>query len=105
MDLLDCGTGSPLIVIPGVQGRWEYVKPAIDALAGIVDLLAATAEPDELEALRRDLAQLRMAYVQGGTVAPPDAPDAEAPSDADEPPGDGGPGEQRPPIWTPGGEV
>ncbi len=44
----------------------EQAREAIDALAGIVDLLAPTAEPDELEALRRDLAQLRMAFVQAG---------------------------------------
>lgn len=77
----------------------EQAREAIDALAGIVDLLAPMAEPDELEALRRDLAQLRMAFVQSGEPAPP-------PPAADEPPPDDeGPGEERPPIWTPGGEV
>jgi hypothetical protein len=76
----------------------EQAREAIDALAGIVELLAPTAEPEELEALRRDLAQLRMAFVQSGaTEAPPPA--------AGEPPDDEGPGEERPPIWTPGGEV
>lgn len=33
MNIIDRGTGSPLIVIPGVQGRWEYVEPAVAALA------------------------------------------------------------------------
>jgi 3-oxoadipate enol-lactonase len=33
MVLIDVGTGPPLIVIPGIQGRWEYVRPAVDALA------------------------------------------------------------------------
>ena len=33
MDLIDRGSGPALIVIPGVQGRWEYVEPAIAALA------------------------------------------------------------------------
>ena len=42
----------------------EQAREAIDALAGIVDLLAPLAPPEELEALRRDLAQLRMAFVQ-----------------------------------------
>jgi Domain of unknown function (DUF1844) len=82
----------------------EQAREAIDALAGIVDLLAQTAEPDELEALRRDLAQLRMAFVQAGATGPAPAA-AEEPPSADEPPEDEGPGEQRPPIWTPGGEV
>ena len=82
----------------------EQARAAIDALAGIVDLLAPTAEPDELEALRRDLAQLRMAFVQAGATAPASAAEQDPPA-ADEPPEDEGPGEQRPPIWTPGGEV
>jgi len=75
----------------------EQAREAIDALAGVVELLAPTAEPDELEALRRDLAQLRMAYVQSG-AASASPPAAEQPEDE-------GPGEERPPIWTPGGEV
>src|SRR6476659_9028513 len=75
----------------------EQAREAIDALAGVVELLAPTAEPDELEALRRDLAQLRMAYVQSGAASSP-PPAAEQSEDE-------GPGEERPPIWTPGGEV
>jgi 3-oxoadipate enol-lactonase len=31
--LVDIGSGPPLVLIPGVQGRWEYVRPAVDALA------------------------------------------------------------------------
>ena len=83
----------------------EQAREAIDALAGIVELLAPTAEPDELEALRRDLAQLRMAYVQAGTAAAAPEPEPEAPPSTDEQPDDEDPGDQRPPIWTPGGEV
>jgi hypothetical protein len=77
----------------------EQAREAIDALAGVIELLAPTAEPDELEALRRDLAQLRMAFVQSG------APAAAPPAADEPPPEDEGPGEERPPIWTPGGEV
>jgi pimeloyl-ACP methyl ester carboxylesterase len=33
VDIIDRGTGTPIVVIPGVQGRWEWMKPAIDALA------------------------------------------------------------------------
>lgn len=29
----DGGDGSPVVVIPGVQGRWEWMRPALDALA------------------------------------------------------------------------
>jgi pimeloyl-ACP methyl ester carboxylesterase len=31
--VVDVGTGPPLVLIPGIQGRWEYLQPAIDALA------------------------------------------------------------------------
>jgi 3-oxoadipate enol-lactonase len=33
MTMYDRGSGPPLIVIPGVQGRWEWMKPALDALS------------------------------------------------------------------------
>ena len=74
----------------------DQAREAIDALGGVVDLLAPLAPADELEALRSDLAQLRMAFVQSQGATPAGA--AEQP-DAEEP------GEQRPPIWTPGGDV
>jgi hypothetical protein len=80
------------------QADREQAREAIDALAGIVELLAPLSPPDEVEALRRDLAQLRMAFVQSAEAPP-------APPPAEEKPDDEGPGEERPPIWTPGGEV
>jgi pimeloyl-ACP methyl ester carboxylesterase len=33
MNIIDRGSGEPLVVIPGIQGRWEWMKPGIDALA------------------------------------------------------------------------
>jgi pimeloyl-ACP methyl ester carboxylesterase len=27
------GAGAPLVLVPGLQGRWEWMRPAIDALA------------------------------------------------------------------------
>lgn len=33
MKIVDRGGGTPIVVIPGVQGRWEWMKPTIDALA------------------------------------------------------------------------
>lgn len=29
----DNGTGPPLIVVPGIQGRWEWFKPALDRMS------------------------------------------------------------------------
>lgn len=76
----------------------EQAREAIDALAGIVELLSPLAPPEDLEALRADLAQLRMAYVQSQSAAPPPAPVAEESAED-------APAEERPSIWTPGGEV
>jgi pimeloyl-ACP methyl ester carboxylesterase len=33
VDLIDRGSGPPLVLIPGLQGRWEYLRPAVDALS------------------------------------------------------------------------
>jgi pimeloyl-ACP methyl ester carboxylesterase len=33
MHIVERGTGDPLVLIPGLQGRWEYLAPAVDALA------------------------------------------------------------------------
>ncbi|HEX5111087.1 MAG TPA: alpha/beta hydrolase [Vicinamibacterales bacterium] len=33
MNIVDVGSGPPLVMIPGIQGRWEWMKPAVDALA------------------------------------------------------------------------
>lgn len=31
--MLDIGSGPPVAVLPGVQGRWEWMRPALEALA------------------------------------------------------------------------
>ncbi|MCL4847985.1 MAG: alpha/beta hydrolase [Acidobacteria bacterium] len=31
--MIDIGSGPPLVVLPGIQGRWEWMQPALDALA------------------------------------------------------------------------
>jgi pimeloyl-ACP methyl ester carboxylesterase len=33
MRVVDRGAGAPLVIVPGVQGRWEYMRPTVDALA------------------------------------------------------------------------
>lgn len=33
MKIVDRGGGTPVVVVPGIQGRWEWMKPAINALA------------------------------------------------------------------------
>jgi pimeloyl-ACP methyl ester carboxylesterase len=31
--MVDVGTGVPLVLVPGIQGRWEWMEPSVDALA------------------------------------------------------------------------
>jgi len=33
MQIVDKGTGTPVVLVPGIQGRWEWMRPAVDALA------------------------------------------------------------------------
>ncbi len=32
MTLIDVGAGTPVVLVPGIQGRWEWMKPTVDAL-------------------------------------------------------------------------
>lgn len=32
--MFNAGSGPPLVVVPGLQGRWEWFRPALEALAG-----------------------------------------------------------------------
>lgn len=31
--MVDVGAGTPLVLVPGIQGRWEWMKPSVEALA------------------------------------------------------------------------
>ena len=31
--MIDVGKGPPLVLIPGMQGRWEWMRPTVEALA------------------------------------------------------------------------
>ena len=31
--MIDIGTGTPLVLVPGIQGRWEWMRPTVEALA------------------------------------------------------------------------
>ena len=31
--VVDRGSGTPIVLIPGLQGRWEWMRPTVDALA------------------------------------------------------------------------
>jgi pimeloyl-ACP methyl ester carboxylesterase len=33
MDIIERGTGDPLVLIPGLQGRWDFMEPTVEALS------------------------------------------------------------------------
>ena len=33
MKVVDAGRGVPIVLVPGIQGRWEWMKPTVDAMA------------------------------------------------------------------------
>ena len=55
MQIVDRGSGSPLVVIPGIQGRWEWFRPTIDELAKSFRVITFSlcdepTQPDPLDA-------------------------------------------------------
>jgi len=48
MQVSEWGSGSPLVLIPGIQGRWEYMRPTIEALAASFRVITfpLCGEPD-----------------------------------------------------------
>ena len=54
--MIDTGSGPPLILIPGIQGRWEWMRPTIDALAArcrvLTTSLAGDPGADEIDPAR-----------------------------------------------------
>ena len=58
MRIVDEGAGTPVVLVPGVQGRWEWMKPTVDALARTGHLGLIT-RPDEF-------ARLVAGFAEGG---------------------------------------
>jgi pimeloyl-ACP methyl ester carboxylesterase len=54
MRIVDRGNGTPLVLIPGLQGRWEYLREAVDELSATHRVLTCSL-PDERR-FRRDAA-------------------------------------------------
>ena len=46
--MVDVGQGPPLVLLPGIQGRWEWIAPAVRALAARCRVIAFSfpGEPD-----------------------------------------------------------
>jgi pimeloyl-ACP methyl ester carboxylesterase len=74
MNIIDRGSGEPIVVIPGVQGRWEWMRPGIDALAkrgrvitfSLADEPSSAADFDEASGFWNYVEQVRNALQQSG---------------------------------------
>jgi pimeloyl-ACP methyl ester carboxylesterase len=74
MKLIDVGSGPPLVMIPGIQGRWEWMKPAVDALArrcrvitfSLADESSSGGRFDEKNGFASYVAQVAEAMDQAG---------------------------------------
>jgi pimeloyl-ACP methyl ester carboxylesterase len=45
-EIVERGSGPPLVLVPGLQGRWEWMAPAVDALARHFRVLTFTLAGD-----------------------------------------------------------
>ena len=63
MKLVDRGGGIPVVLIPGVQGRWEWMRPAIDALAQRCRVLTFSLADEPSSGARFDNANGFASYV------------------------------------------
>jgi pimeloyl-ACP methyl ester carboxylesterase len=43
---IDIGTGPPIVLVPGLQGRWEWMRPTVDALARDFRVISYTLAGD-----------------------------------------------------------
>jgi pimeloyl-ACP methyl ester carboxylesterase len=56
MQIIDHGSGPPLVLIPGLQGRWEYMRPAVDALSSCFRVLTFSLDADDLDGYAEQVA-------------------------------------------------
>ncbi len=49
MEIVDRGSGPPLVLIPGLQGRWEYMRPTVEALASCFRVVTFSLDADGLD--------------------------------------------------------
>ena len=58
--MIDVGSGPAIVLIPGIQGRWEWMRPAVQALAVHWRVLAASlpGEPGEARCAAEGFDQL-----------------------------------------------
>lgn len=57
MNIVDRGSGPPLVLIPGLQGRWEYMRPTVDALAASFRVITFSLEGADFDSYADQVAR------------------------------------------------
>jgi pimeloyl-ACP methyl ester carboxylesterase len=69
MNIIDRGSGPPLVLIPGLQGRWEYMRPTVEALARFFRVITFSLEGSDLDSYADQVADaLNRAGVERAVV-------------------------------------
>ena len=64
MNIVDVGNGAPLVLIPGIQGRWEWMRPAVDVLAKHCRVITFSLADEPTSGARFDESSGIWGYVQ-----------------------------------------
>jgi pimeloyl-ACP methyl ester carboxylesterase len=69
MPIIDRGSGPPLVLIPGLQGRWEYMRPAVEALSVSFRVITFSLQGADLDGLvQQAVSALDRAEVERATI-------------------------------------
>src|SRR5262249_51574700 len=69
MTIVDRGSGPPLVLIPGLQGRWEYQRATVDALAASCRVITFSLDGSDLDSYAQQvLDAMSRAGVERATV-------------------------------------
>jgi pimeloyl-ACP methyl ester carboxylesterase len=64
MNIIDVGAGSPVVLIPGIQGRWEWMRLAVDVLAKYCRVITFSLADEPTSGARFDESAGVWSYVQ-----------------------------------------
>jgi pimeloyl-ACP methyl ester carboxylesterase len=64
MNIIDLGSGTPVVLIPGIQGRWEWMRPAVDALSKQCRVITFSLADESTSGARFDESAGIWSYVQ-----------------------------------------
>jgi pimeloyl-ACP methyl ester carboxylesterase len=64
MNIIDMGSGMPVVLIPGIQGRWEWMNAAVDALSARCRVITFSLADEPTSGARFDEAAGIWSYVQ-----------------------------------------